>query len=231
MIDLAVPQVSDLLASGIYDTLVILIYQMLFIALTFALFLMVNRRLFEALEKDIQERTLAEAALKKSEEKFSIAFQTIPDAIVISQISDGKIIEVNNSFFEMTELSKEDIIGKTTIDLNLWVDLSERDRFVKLLQQQGNVEDFETIFRKKSGTVFPGQVSSKPIQLPEGACVLNTIRDITERSKMEAALRESEEHFRAVVQTATDAIITVDQNGNNYSLESRCSRYFSLYRH
>jgi len=98
IVDLVVPPGNDFFHSNVYDTLLLITYQMLFVVLTLSLFLMVNRRLFVDLESDITARKQAEAALRLSEEKFFKAFQSSPDAIIISRLSDGRFIEVNDGF-------------------------------------------------------------------------------------------------------------------------------------
>lgn len=188
--DLVLPPSGDnLFQSGLSDTLVILIYQTLFIALTFALVLMVNRRLFVALTEDITQRHAAEQALLESQAKFSIAFHNIPDAVIITVLADGKIIEVNESFFQLSEFTRDEIVGKTTIDLNLWGSLAERQQFTEQLRQHGRALNFEATFRRKSGSLFAGLISSEIIQLPEGRCVLNIIRDITSRRRAEVLIQ------------------------------------------
>jgi PAS domain S-box-containing protein len=202
-IDLAVPPVNDFFKSGLYDSMVVLSYQMLYIGLTFALFLMVNRRLFTALENDIRERKLAEEALKISEEKFFIAFHNIPDAIVISSLSDGTILEANESFFRLSEYTKEESLGRTTIELKLWGSLTQRDEFVAALQKQQRVLNFETEFRRKSGELFKGAISSELIQLQGQTYVLNVIQDITERKQAEVGLQEYSTRLEADVAERT----------------------------
>jgi PAS domain S-box-containing protein len=207
--DIAVPQGNDLFKSGLYDTLVILTYQMLFIALTFALALMVNRQLFHELQSDILERKHAEEAQKKSEEKFSIAFHNIPDAVIISLVSDGKIIDVNESFFRILGFAKEEILGKTTLELNLWESLSERDRSIKELRQNNKIQNFETNFRKKSGELFVGLVAGEIIQLKEGKCGLYVIHDITERKRYEQEI----ERIAAFPRLNPNPVLEVDLTG------------------
>jgi diguanylate cyclase (GGDEF)-like protein/PAS domain S-box-containing protein len=188
-IELKMPVGNNLFKSGLFDTLVVLTFQMLFISLTFALFLMVNRGLFTALEEDIAIRKRTEEALRVSEEKFSIAFQNLPDVIIITSIEDGKIIEANESFHRISEYSKAESIGKTTIELNLWGKLKDRKQFVKELQKSGRVLNFETNFRRKSGELFTGWISGGVIQIRKKAYVLTVIRDISERKRTEETLR------------------------------------------
>ena len=200
---LAAPVNNNFFKSGLYDTLAILTYQMLYIGLTYVLFLMVTRRLLTALESDIAERKLAEAALKISEEKFSIAFQNIPDALVITSIADGKIIEANGSFFGMSGFGKEECLGRTTIDLDLWGNLAQRNELVEALQKQQRVLNFETVFRRKSGELFSGSISGELIQLQGQTCVLTVIQDITERKQAEEMQLNYNTHLEAVVRDRT----------------------------
>jgi diguanylate cyclase (GGDEF)-like protein/PAS domain S-box-containing protein len=187
--ELMMPEGNDFFKSGLPDILGVLIFQMLCIALTFALVLMVNRRLFTELEQDITERKQAEEALKTSEEKYSIAFQNLPDAIMITSIADGKIIEANESFFRISEYSKEETIGETTIDLNLWGRLKDRNKFVKELQKSGRVVNYETNFRRKSGELFPGLISGGVIQIQKKNYGLTVIHDVSYRKQIEETLR------------------------------------------
>jgi PAS domain S-box-containing protein len=215
-VDLTIPPENDLFKSGLYDTLGILTFQMLYIGLTFALFLMVNRRLLTTLENDITERKLAEEALKISEEKFSITFQNIPDAIVISSLSNGKIIDANESFFRLTGFTKEESLGRTTLELNLWGNIAERAKLVEALQKQHQVLDFETDFRIKSGEIIRGLTSGEIIQLKDQTCVLSIIRDITKRKQAEEALRASEERFRAIFEQAAVGVALLETKSGRY---------------
>lgn len=194
--DLAAPPLEDFFKSGLYDTLVILTYQMLYISLTFSLFLMVNRRLFTELESDIQKRKVVEEAHRKSEEKFSLAFHNIPDALVITSLSDGKIIEANESFFSMSGFNKEEHPNKTTKELDFWGSLTHRRQLTDSLEEHGRVINFETDFRKKSGELIPCVISSELYQLQNQTCVLNIIHDNTRRKQAEDTLKKSERKFR-----------------------------------
>ncbi len=198
-VDWSVPYGNDFFQSGLFDTLVVLVYQMLFIVLTFGLFLMVNKHLLTALESDIAQRKATEEALKKSEEKFSKAFHNSPDAIVITSISDGKIIQVNEGFYRLAGFTQEEIAGKTTIELNLWDELTHRDQFVEALQKNGRVLNYETKFRKKTGELFDGFISGELIKLQELPCVLTIIHDISERKQAENELLRIQEHLEDTV--------------------------------
>jgi diguanylate cyclase (GGDEF)-like protein/PAS domain S-box-containing protein len=188
-IELKLPAGNDLFKSGLFDTLVVLTFQMLFVSLTFALFLMVNRGLFTALEKDIAVRKQTEEALKVSEEKFSIAFQNIPDVVIITSIKDGKIIEANESFYRVSEYSRTEAMGKTTIELNLWGKLRDREQFSRQLQKSGRVVNFKTNFRRKSGELFTGWISGGIIQIQMKSYALTIIHDVSISIRNEEKVR------------------------------------------
>jgi PAS domain S-box-containing protein len=151
------------------------------IAIMISDFFILKNKLLE----EIKERKRSEESLRENEEKFSKAFHNIPDIIIITSIPDGKIIEVNDSIFRKSGFTKEEIIGKSTIELNFWGYTSDRSRYMKKLQEDGNVLDFETKFRNKTGELVSGLISGEIIQLNELDCGLHVIHDITERKRAE----------------------------------------------
>jgi PAS domain S-box-containing protein len=189
IVDSTSPQSNDLFKSGLYDTLVLLAYQMLFIFLTFSLFLMVNRRLFNELEQDIVQRKIAQEGLKASEEKFSSAFQNSPDAVIISTLETGKIIEVNDRFFQLSQLTREETIDKTTIELNVWENTIDRVKYVENLKKNSRVSNFETVFRNKSGGLFPCWISSEVVVISNAKYVISVIHDLTEKKEADEKVR------------------------------------------
>ena len=145
---------------------------------------------------DITERKRMEEALKISEEKFSSAFRSASYAITITKASDGRIIEVNDGFFAITGYSFHEVAGKTTIELNLWVNESERNFILSELLKGKKIEGMEFAFRKKSGDIVYGLFSAEIIIIQNEKCVLSSITDITERKRTMDALSESEERYR-----------------------------------
>ncbi len=141
---------------------------------------------------DITERKRMEEALRLSEDKFSQAFRISPDAINISRLSDGMYLEINQGFIQLTGYTSEDVRGKTSTDIHIWADPNDRLRLVKELREHGVVENLEARFRFKDGQVKTGLVSAKIIEINHEPCILSISRDISERKRMEDALRYSE---------------------------------------
>lgn len=153
-------------------------------------------RLLETITRQISisiENATFYKDLLESEEKFSKIFKAAPGSMILSSLPDGKTIEVNNNFSIITGYTREEALGKTTADLNMWADSSARDRFLSLLQQNGVVRDFEADLNHKSGTIRNGLVSSYVFTIQEKKYLIGTFYDITERKKVEEELRKSYE--------------------------------------
>src|SRR5215467_11980507 len=99
---------------------------------------------------DITERKRAEEALRESEERFSKAFQASPDALVISRIADGVILEVNDSFVALSGYDRNELIGQSTVRLGLYVDPAVRQTAVATITRENYVRDLEFVMRRKS---------------------------------------------------------------------------------
>ena len=196
---------ESMLAFGLRDTSVVLAYQMLNIALTFALFLMVNRRLWADLERDIRERLAAEAARRISDEKFAVVFRNLPDAILLTAMEDGRILEANEAFSRMSGYAKEDAAGKTTLDLAFWKSGADREHMVKELEQKGSARHFEAVFRRRSGGCFPGQCFAEVIRIDDVPCVLMVVRDITEQKRVEQQIEASASEAKRLLQEAEES--------------------------
>jgi PAS domain S-box-containing protein len=145
---------------------------------------------------DITERKRAEEALSESEERFAKAFRASPDGLVISRLADGIILEVNDSFAALSGYERDEMIGKSTLDLGLYVDSADRQRALAILKEKNYVRDFEFELRRKSGEARLITFSAEPLELRGEHCWLTIVHDITERRRAEEALRKSEEHAR-----------------------------------
>ena len=158
------------------------------------------------LTAEIAERKQAEEALRASEEKFSKAFRASPVPLSISSSTDGRYIEVNDSFCQATGYRREELVGHTSTELNVWPNSEDRAKVLKTLQQQGTVRGLEAQFQKKSGELGVILLSLEPIALDDEPCLLGVSNDITERIQAEAALRASEERWQLALRGSSDGI-------------------------
>jgi PAS domain S-box-containing protein len=153
---------------------------------------------------DMTERKTVENQLRQSEERLSKVFRTIPDSVTVSSVSDGRLMEVNDGFLRITGYSREEVVGRTIVDLNLWKNPLDRDRLVELLQEKGRVVDLEADFRVKSGAVINCLISAEMINLQQEKCLLAVIKDITERKRAQEFLKESYDKVRTALQSSVD---------------------------
>ncbi len=149
-----------------------------------------------------RERQAAMDVLAASEMRFAKIFQANPGGICITTFAEGRILELNHSFEQISGYTRAEVLEHTTLELNLWVDLSHRHRILQELADQGWIRDQEVQFRRKSGEYGIGIVSADVIQLNEQTCVLAVLTDVTESKRTEAQLRAVAERDRLLGQVA-----------------------------
>jgi PAS domain S-box-containing protein len=137
---------------------------------------------------DITERTRSLETLRISEEKFSKVFFTSPDTISISRLSDGKFIDVNPSFTKLLGFEKDEAIGKTSFDLNVWVNPGDRAELIKGLNHENSTSKLEMVLRAKDGHYINVLMSASNLLMNEEQYLLIVLRDITERIQAEQKL-------------------------------------------
>lgn len=158
---------------------------------------------FVSINRDITERKRAEEKLRLSEERFSKAFFISPAGMTITRIADGKFIDVNDSFLGMFGFSREETIGHTSTELNMWTP-EERQKLIQAQLASRGLRDFELQARSKSGRSVNILFSSRPIELEGETCHVTTMIDITARKRTEAELQQlnTELEQRVVERTA-----------------------------
>jgi two-component system, cell cycle sensor histidine kinase and response regulator CckA len=134
---------------------------------------------------DITER-------KKAEEIFRTAFNANPEPITIATIAEGRYIDVNESFLRITGYRREEVIGRTSLELNFWVRPEDRARLVELLWEQDSVHDLEITYRTKSGEERVALDSAEAIEIAGQECIIAILRDITEQKFLEKQLRQTQ---------------------------------------
>jgi len=141
-----------------------------------------------ALELGITERKQAEQVLRESEERFATIFRASPIGIILTRLADGRVSDVNEAFLSMFGYAREEVIGRTTLALNVYAYPNDRDRLIKLLREQGRLFGLEAQFRKKSGEIGDLLVSAEVLDLADERYMLSMMYDITERKQHEREL-------------------------------------------
>lgn len=135
--------------------------------------------------QDITERKRAEEGLRKSEMKLSKIFHSVPVLIGITTVAEGRCIDINEKGLQTLGYRRDEVIGRTTLELGIWVSESAREQAIGILIKDGMVRDLEIDFRGKSGKTFSGVMSAELIEFDGEQYMLSVINDITERKRME----------------------------------------------
>jgi PAS domain S-box-containing protein len=160
---------------------------------------------------DITDRKRAEAALQESEERFSKAFNASPLVLTISSLDDGKLIEINETFVKATGYSREEVIGRTTVELGLWADTGDRTKEMSAVRETGQVRNAEYRFRTRDGGEIVGLLSAERIEIGGEAFALTVIQDITARKRAEDALLAAERRAADEYQALLSRIVPLAQ--------------------
>jgi PAS domain S-box-containing protein len=128
-------------------------------------------------------------------EKLRAVFGLSPTILCLTGLDDGRVRDANDAFLSTSGYTREEILGRTPVELGLWVDPAQRDEGIRLLKAGQTVRGMECRFRVKSGEERVTVLSADVVMFDGEACILSALTDITDRTRAEAALRESERRF------------------------------------
>ena len=128
---------------------------------------------------------------KALEERFLKAFHASPSAMTISRLEDGRYIDVNERWLQLVEMTREQVLGHTSVELGFW-SAQERSGMLAALRQDGSMRDRELRFRSGSGRPFTALMSAEQVEINGEPCVLAAIQDVTEQRQLEMQLRQKQ---------------------------------------
>ncbi len=150
------------------------------------------------------------------------AFRATPDAVAITRLDDGIILEVNEATCRMTGYRRDEMVGRTVPELNVWADPAARESYLGQIQEQGRCLGLRTDLRLKDGRLIPVHVAGTTAEVNGQRCLVTITRDITPLARTEKALRFSEEKYRSIFETAPSLIGSVDAAGMIVDCNHRC---------
>jgi diguanylate cyclase (GGDEF)-like protein/PAS domain S-box-containing protein len=159
--------------------------------------------------RDVTAERQAEKALRASDERYRTAFETSRDPIAIFNQQNQTILDINGQFARTFGWSREEILGHTTIELNMDVSPDDRREILDELASKGAVQDALMPLRRKNGEIFWAVLSGAMMEIDGAPCSYITARDVTAQRLAEQALRASENRYRTVFQTSLDPITIV----------------------
>ncbi len=153
--------------------------------------------------RDITERKRAEKKLKESEEKFRTVFATIPEPVAITRVIDGVYVDVNDQFVQLSAYSREELIGHSSLTVNIWANPDDRAKMVDGLKKEGKVENLAAEFVSKDGLTIYGLMSARIVEIDGEKYILSITRDLTAR-------RLAEEKYATLIKEANVGIGLAD---------------------
>jgi len=175
-------------------------------------------RSFNRTAEQLQQSFLQiKTALEESEEKFTTIFRTSPDPILITKLSECRLLELNNRAIEFYGYSREELIDRTGVELGLWVNLEERQQLRQLLMAGEKVYNLEVTTKLKSGEIKVVLLSAERCNLKEEDAVIIIIRDITDRKLVEAQLWKNEQWLSQFSRQSPSIIYTFVREADGYS--------------
>ncbi|GLB32609.1 hypothetical protein LAD12857_45320 [Lacrimispora amygdalina] len=157
-------------------------------------------------QREHADKTLAE-------ERFRLIFETIPDTVFISEYPTGKIIDVNETYTILTGYTKEESLGKTTLDLKFWKNPGERDLFFKIIEKEGVCKNLEITILNKERKELNALISSQTTQVENSTYIISVIRDITSNKALTLKLKKSEDTFQAIMEQSPMSFILTNTSG------------------
>lgn len=173
-----------------------------------------------AVDSGSEPKEAMQEALREAEIKFSKAFQATPSILVIASLADGKYKEVNETFEQVIGYRREEVIGRSSLELNIWQNPEDRDLVLRQLAEGKKVRDLEIDFRTKSGEILVGLYSADIIEIGSERCLLSLVNDITARKRAEEELRQSEERYRRLYNDTPVMLHSIDQDGRLVSVSN-----------
>ncbi len=171
---LTVAPVASFFTPTLMQTVLFLVSLIVVNLLTFGSIIMVNQRL--------------NAEMQEAKEHFELIFNTGPDASLIVRLKDGIIVNINERFTPLTGFTRAETIGKSSLDVNLWKNPADCQKFVNELGEKGLCENMEAILQRKDGSQLIGSMSAKIVTLQGAPHIISVTHDITERKRAEESL-------------------------------------------
>lgn len=149
--------------------------------------------------KDISE-------LMRSEQKFAKAFHAVPIMMAVSTLRDGRLIDVNEAFLGTLGFDRDEVIGRTTVELGIYQGPDVRPVIVEKFKAEGRIHNQPMEYRTRLGVVRQGLFSMEVIEAADVPCVLTAMMDVTDSRELERVLKESKLALERQVRDRTDAL-------------------------
>ena len=168
-------------------------------------------RVFTSLT-DVARCKQTEMALRESEERFSSAFHSSPVPLILTETESGAVLDANRAYCNLVGYSRQELMRSTTMKMGIWT-AEERQKFLHELLAHKRVEELEVSIRTHSGETHTLVISSELIDLNGKQCIISSGLDVTERTRADRKLQESETRARAMLNAIPDLMFRINRQG------------------
>jgi PAS domain S-box-containing protein len=152
-----------------------------------------------------------------AEERFAKIFQASPLPATITRADTGRFVDVNPAAVRFGGWSRQEMIGLTSVDLNLWPDPRQRQQALDTLLRDGSLRDLEVTYRRRSGELRDTLISAEVVELEGARCILTLIHDVTDRRRAEEAVRRLNDELEARVQSRTAELLAANKELESFA--------------
>lgn len=156
---------------------------------------------------DITERKRAEDDLRASKEHFEQLFNMCPYGIALSRVSDGLLFDVNDAWLKILGFARDEIIGKSPLELNLYENPADRQKLITELKEKGFFDTVEVSTRTKDGMRIIAGLSARLIEQRGNSNIISTVIDITEQKRVYQEIQEEKMRFEALFSASPQATV------------------------
>nr|WP_306296684.1 PAS domain S-box protein [Pseudomonas taiwanensis] len=170
-----------------------------------------GRRRMIGVIRDVTQQQQRAQGLATSRQRYSSLFHLSPDVVLLVRLTDSLIVEANQDFEHVLGWPVSETIGRTTLELSIWVDLEQREWLLRNARNSGAPISQEVKLRTRNGGILDGVLSSQYIELEDQPFAISTFLDTTARKRAENALCSSEEKFAKAFRSTPDAVVITDR--------------------
>lgn len=187
----------------------------IFIFLAVLVFLLANilREALEKIQNDFQEKLQVEQGLREGEQRFRRIFHASPIAIAISNFDDGRLLDANEAYWKLTGFSSAHDVGRTTVDMGIWDDVSQREKFIARLEKKRSLQNPAYEFINEQGEKKVTAAYYELIDFGNKPAILSLFLDITDQKLAQDALFRNESRMRAMFDAIPDMLFELNRDG------------------